>query len=131
MIKNKSNQNKTIVKLSIVIVLLLMFTVSMSFAYFTANRNVTSGTMTFGTLEVELNSYTASSTACHSNMVPGCTIALAGSITTGSNTNIDAFLRIKPTIVVEQVGTGDYAQESAIINALKPLLISAIETHGN
>ena len=108
----KQKQKRTIVGLVISMICLLMFTVTMTFAYFTARNSAESTAMQFGTLAVGINGYNAVSADSHT-LVPGCTINLAGNIELAERENdvivndstIGAFVRIKLTI--EPATSGD------------------------
>lgn len=122
--RKNQKQKATIVGLVTTALCLLMFTITMSFAFFTARNNASSNSMQFGTLEVNVGSVALSKDVGH-ELVPGCTINLEGIITLGSST-IEAFVRIKPEVNIT-TWNGTVLSKTNAQNQLKGLIIGAFE----
>ena len=81
--------------LLIALIVMLIFTAVMTYAYFTASAEIeNAGQITFGHLELNLNDFNASVDCCKNAgvIVPGCTINFNGELEV--NTNIDCFVRV-------------------------------------
>ena len=81
--------------LLIALIVMLIFTAVMTYAYFTASaESENAGQITFGYLELNLNNFSASVDCCKNAgvIVPGCTINFIGELEI--NTNIDCFVRV-------------------------------------
>lgn len=107
--KKQKTQSKLIVALTSVILLLVALSATLTFAYFTASQNSSTANLNFGTLSFDNDAFefTDGDTAAHltsssqtfSNLVPGCTINLGGSL--GIKGNIPAFVRIGLSVAVK------------------------------
>ena len=81
--------------LFIALIVMLIFTAVMTYAYFTASaESENAGQITFGHLELNLKDFSASVDCCKNVgvIVPGCTINFNGELEV--NTNIDCFVRV-------------------------------------
>ena len=81
--------------LLIALIVMLIFTAVMTYAYFTASaKSEDAGQITFGHLELNLNDFSASVECCKNAgvIVPGCKINFNGELEI--NTNIDCFVRV-------------------------------------
>ena len=100
----QKTQSKIIVAMSIVILALVALSATLTFAYFTAAKNSTSGTMTFGKIVMDSAALTLSDgdTSGHvtvssgniTGLVPGCTVGIAGGTVSLGN-NVDTYVRFK------------------------------------
>ena len=98
-------QDKTLLMLCIGVVFMLIVTAVMSFAYFTARAQSETQTIQFGVLELDpINDFSLTSKESHTPIVPGCTINMAGTIKLTTASNVDAFVRLKPTVTVTKNG---------------------------
>ena len=103
--KKAKRQDKTLIMLCIGVVFMLIVTAVMSFAYFTARAQSETQTIQFGVLELDpINNFSLTSDEGHTPIVPGCTINMAGTIKLTTASNVDAFVRLKPTVKVTNDG---------------------------
>ena len=103
--KKAKRQDKTLLMLCIGVVFMLIVTAVMSFAYFTARAQSETQTIQFGVLELDpINDFSLTSNEGHTPIVPGCTINMAGTIKLTQTSNVDAFVRLKPTVAVTKNG---------------------------
>ena len=104
--KKAKRQDKTLIMLCIGVVFMLIVTAVMSFAYFTAKAESESQQIQFGVLELDpINNFNLTSKEGHTPIVPGCTINMAGTIKLTKESNVEAFVRFKPTVTVTKDGT--------------------------
>ena len=104
--KNVKKQDKTLFALCIGVVFMLIVTAVMSFAYFTARAESETQAIQFGVLELDVIDGFELKNEENQNVkiVPGCTIKMAGTIKLTETSNVDAFVRVKPTVTVEKDG---------------------------
>jgi hypothetical protein len=116
--KQKS-QSKVIIALSVVIMLLVALSATLTFAFFSAQEDAKSASLTFGKLGVNINAYNmdlgdAGTVSCSVNtLVPGC--SLVGDGTIQIKNNIDTFLRFRLTMTDFTTGgqAGSVAEATA------------------
>lgn len=95
--------------LLIALIVMLIFTAVMTYAYFTASaESENAGQITFGHLELNLNDFSASVDCCKNAgvIVPGCTINFNGELEI--NTNIDCFVRVCFSCLVNGVEDSNF-----------------------
>ena len=104
--KNVKKQDKTLFALCIGVVFMLIVTAVMSFAYFTARAESETQTIQFGILELDsIDGFELKNEENQNvKIVPGCTINMAGTIKLTDTSNVDAFVRMKPTVKVTKNG---------------------------
>ena len=95
--------------LLIALIVMLIFTAVMTYAYFTASaESENAGQITFGHLELNLNDFSASVDCCKNAgvIVPGCKIKFNGELEV--NTNIDCFVRVCFSCLVNGVEDNNF-----------------------
>ena len=129
--KKVKRQDRTLFVLVLGVAFMVIVTVVMSFAYFTASAESGTQTIQFGVLELEpltgQNSFTITSDN-HIPIVPGCTIAMGGVIKLTQTSTVDAFVRMKPTVKVTKNGE-EVTEVSA--NTFIELFNSALSNSAN
>lgn len=140
--KKQKTQSKIIVALTAVVLLLVALSATLTFAYFSATKDATSSSMTFGKMGLNISGLNGSNlvvtdcaeTSCTlSNVVPGCLLTPAGMIQIKND--IDAFVRFRLQIVVSGVsdgegeaGSGNAAAVAALLDTNANLTIGAANT---
>jgi hypothetical protein len=91
--KNQKTQSKIIVAMSAVILLLVALSATLTFAWFSASQNSTNTSMTFGKLALNAENGFALTGDAHAltEVIPGCTIGIGGTVELSGN--INAFVR--------------------------------------
>ncbi|MGN1227398.1 MAG: hypothetical protein ACI4TX_02020 [Christensenellales bacterium] len=102
-------QNATLMALALGVILMLVITTVLSFAYFTSSKQSGDQTLTFDVLEIDssdtaLNGFTISSNDGHAKILPGCIMEIQGKIQLTATSNVDAFVRMKPNISITLKG---------------------------
>ena len=105
----QNKQSKLVIALSAVILLLVALSATLTFAYFTAKQEQTTGSsLNFGTLKIDTSKvegvkFTKTDSCEGAMIVPGCTIGTTAKIVVLSeDTNIGAYIRIKMTVNSEE-----------------------------
>ena len=128
--KKAKRQDKTLLMLCIGVVFMLIVTAVMSFAYFTARAQSETQTIQFGVLELDpVNDFNLTSKEGHMPIVPGCTINMAGTIKLTDKSNVDAFVRLKPTVTVTKDGVkGTDGQKAKFVALFNDALSAGTES---
>ncbi|MGN1227673.1 MAG: hypothetical protein ACI4TX_03425 [Christensenellales bacterium] len=117
----QNSQSKAIIAMASVIVLLAILSISLTFAYFTAQDKTTNGqTIKFDTLTLDVTEDTWTMAGGENEtvekLVPGCTINMAGEVELAG---APAYLKVAYTVDVTN-GTGTVREET--INVIKTAL---------
>ncbi|MGN1227763.1 MAG: leucine-rich repeat domain-containing protein, partial [Christensenellales bacterium] len=124
-------QNATLMALIIGVIVMLAITTALSFAYFTSSKQSGEQALTFGVLEIDdtangLGGFSVSSDLCHAKMVPGCTVKLGGVIKLSTDSTVDAFVRMKPTVSITlSSGTANATQKNKFVDLFNDAISTA------